>query len=274
MNRNATVVSKLLPPLLGLTLLLSDNKVYLPLVSNNINFKSGYTWSCLDSEHVKTLNMSWFHRWQIEPDVINCNGVEFIQHFSCETRPFNPPFWQNQYEALQELVDIKGDQSFYLLFLNEPDLTDQCYRTPQESALIYKRVLEIAPNAIIVGVQTSHFDYLNDWVWTKAWFNEISRLGLPSPHYGSIHNYNLEPLAQLDSYFQIEGVPDQVWVTEFGSSSHQLLTQMIDVYQNDPRVFRYAYFNPVYDPSGNFYDNLLIDEKDLTQLGYIWVSKH
>ncbi len=250
-------------------------KTYLPLVATiNPHKKSGYAWSCLEDSYHSLFNFTWYHRWQIEPDVTECNGVEFVQHFSCENRPFKPPFWQDQYKALAQLVAKMDGRSFNLLFLNEPDLADQCYRSPKESAIIYKRVLEIAPNATIIGPQPSHYDYLNDWQWLRGWVAEINKLGLPTPHHGSIHNYNLDPASQLESYFRLQGVSNSVWVTEFGSSSEQLLEQMIDVYKTDNRVIRYAYFNPIYDPSGNFYDNLLVNEREITQLGRTWVANH
>ena len=250
----------------------SDTKIFLPMVSVTPP-KVGYAYSEMSEENTRLLHMQWYHNWNMS---IAHSNIERVEHFSCEVRPY----WtfdddaRNQFTDLRRIVARFGDAPFYLIFLNEPDLNEQCSRTPSHAAQMYKKVIEIAPNAIIIGPQVSDQDYLNDWAWLKEFYRYLDRMNLPYPQIGAIHSYLEEPPNNIvESYFNLPFSTSKIWIAEFGATNPETLRNFLLYYQSDPRIERYSYFAPIHTKDWSRYE--LVDEDgNLNDMGRVWVELH
>lgn len=255
--------------------------LYLPIVMNGSYSNAGYAWPNIGATENSLLKVGWRQDWRITPGLLKNGNVEYVQHFSCDVRPYwtyNEDVTAHMFDLLRSHVEIIGvDTPFYLLFLNEPQHPGQCSRTPEQSAYMYREVLKIAPNAIIVGPQVSDWDYPN-WTWLREWYRQIDLLGLPHPEYAGIHSYRSDdPALLVNSQFSALaelGGTQKGWVTEFGNPNPEVIRQMILYYQSDPRIERYAYFTPHGLVDGTWDNLALFIDGELTETGQVWVELH
>jgi hypothetical protein len=110
-----------------------------------------------------------------------------------------------------------------------------------------KAARELCPGCIIVGPAVSHEDYRAGWKWLRAFYVEALRIGVTLPEVSAIHTYLPgDPARIVDSHFallaEFPGAATTAWVTEFATSSPAQARRMIDYYEADPRITRYAWF--------------------------------
>lgn len=269
------------------------HQLYLPLAANRVpycppprNPRKGLAWAYFDREIEPTpqfiqeaLCIGWYHTWII-PDTnpLEEYGVETYPVFWCDVYPSDAQGDEVRIDYKQDALQKLGpDYDGYLLFLNEPDLpAPQCDRTPREGAELYVWVKQNLPQAKLVGPMVSHVDALDGWRWLQAWRQEVIALtDTPPDLYAySIHDYTLGELSYvadtLHDLMTAWGDGDKsMWVTEFGSQSPQRIAQMIDFYNNDARIARFAGYTPLM-VDNDFHTNFRFfywDSAELTPLG-------
>lgn len=232
-------------------------ELFLPQVWTYPNFgpnetRIGLAYASINSRQpyeVAQLRADWFQVWTMGRTDYG-TGLERVQHLSCDRRVF----WEYGTAAVDQFEQahmiLGADFDGYLLFLNEPDLHIQCRTTPDQAAFMLRAVQDQFPNAIIVGPQPSHFDYWNNWVWMKEFYNWLDHYDIEPPDIAAIHNYVDDPqIAIVDSFFdnvlaQYPGAPMTVWVTEMGSGYYNVVQAMLVNCLEDRRIERCAYFTP------------------------------
>lgn len=267
----------------------TETFVYMPTIISSDVSKAGIAWawhSRRQDSDAEVLGIGWYYTYSVQ-----CNtaveGVQYIPMFWADRWPSNA-YYDSYYSDKFEQLDrcLPEDYADYLLFFNECDLpgTDttaivgQCGRTPLQAAYMYKKLVEMRPQAKLVGPAVSHRDYQNDWLWYREWLGYIDNWELPMPDVGAIHTYLLDepPERIVDSYFDmLLEFPDTAttaWVTEFATCKPDRLRIYLDYYNNDTRIERYSYFTIRGDNDPCFF--LMRDEVELTSVGLEWVDFH
>jgi hypothetical protein len=253
--------------------------LHLPLVAKP-EAKAGYAhaYQGLRPKEAAFFGVEWYYNYGLVGKPLD-NGAEFVPFFWCDRYPANKyPKASNYFDSFERT--FPDGYSGYMLFLNEPDLAGsdedgaQCGRTPLQGAYIYKGLLEVCPDCLIVGPVTSHLDYYANWRWQREFFATITKWNLPLPAMGAIHTYTQghDPTLIIDSYLAMLaefGGSGEAWVTEFGFCSADDVTRAIEVYEGDSRIRRYAYFTARgYTPDCiNWYDR----SGDLNPAGLGWL---
>lgn len=231
-------------------------KSYFPLVSNGdlsprpqrTLFGYGLDWkdSAYPDEWNRKLNAVWVHQWLIRPGVTELYGLEFVQHLYCNGK--------GSFDRLQQHVDM--GYAGYILFLNEPDMHDQCNITPAAGVDALVKARDICPSCLFIGAQVSHIDAAGGFQWLRAFYEEANRRGVRLPEYAGLHTYLPNPPYSgtyiLDTFYQlaedVNYTPQGIWFTEIGGDSVTAVAGMAQACTGDPLVQRCAYFSPVCDP--------------------------
>lgn len=277
----------LIPLLLLLRPAPATETVYLPLImspSAPIG-KAGVVWPDNANEDTAALlNADWWYDYNVRIDGPQIGNMQFVPYIWCDQWP--PHSYDNQTTYYFDVAAAHGmDEHYrgYLLFLNEPDLPGsdtggQCDMTPRQAAYLYKAIKRKYPHAILVGPSVSHRDYWRGWIWLREWYDLIIEMGLPPPEVAAIHTYLDEPPHLIvDSLFralaEYPGAPQTAWVTEFGHCDPAVAGAMIDAWQADARIERYAWFI-VQDWQWPECLNLLGRDGELTPVGDAWADRH
>jgi hypothetical protein len=236
-------------------------------------------YSNLSNAELERLGVGWYYDYALRYPFPKRGNVEYVPFLWCDIYPslaYGKPTIR-YFDALQKLP---ADYGGYLLFLNEPDLQGstidggQCERTPRQGAYMLKAARELCPGCIIVGPAVSHEDYRAGWKWLRAFCVEALRIGVTLPEVSAIHTYLPgDPARIVDSHFallaEFPGAATTAWVTEFATSSPAQARRMIDYYEADPRITRYAWFTA----AGWRDDMVLLDaERQTTPVGEAWVG--
>lgn len=221
----------------------TTHTIYFPIAYNQ-GHKAGIAWAYrgyAQPQDTAILNIEWYLNWAIQPATWTNNHVNY---FACTEWPYgsaDPKL--NYWDALNSYT--QPDYAGYLIFLNEPDLKGQCDTTPTEAVQILHVIRVLRPNAVIVGPNVSHMDYLQGWPWLRAFYNEAINQNVELPEIGGIHSYLNEPPGKIiNSFFNLPYTPETAWVTEFGNCNPDITEQMLQTYLIDPRITRYAYYAP------------------------------
>jgi len=174
----------------------------------------------------------------------------------------------------QGIANLGYDYDGPLMFLNEPELASQCDMTPAEAAAFYEQARDTFPLAHFVGPNISS----DGLPWLAEWYDLIIADGLPLPETAAIHSYlDEEPHLLIDRLFAVlddyPGAAGKVWVSEFGNCNPEQAQNMIESYQSDTRVERYAWFT-VRNWDTPDCLNLLDGNDELTAVGEVWKGSH
>jgi O-glycosyl hydrolase len=179
----------------------------------------------------------------------------------------------------------------YLLALNEPNLTDQANRTPQQAAsdwLKYEQVVnELAAQGrtiYLVGPQMNWgtlSGYSDPVVWLDSFYVAFNRINGREPKidYLAFHWYDYGLASQLD---RLKKYGKKIWITEMANWNSQInsyekqaaqMREMVNICETRPDVFRYAWFIG----RGNLPDNkftylLNSSPGQLNELGKLYIS--
>ena len=258
----------------------TTHKLYFPTIKTDVecNPKAGIAWAGGENPtDVETLCVTWKHEWGIQRQ--GNDSIEYVNHIACPVYPFmayGETVTLDYFDAMEN--KLGRDFNGYLLFLNEPDRKDQCYMSPYRAVFFYRAVREQYPNAIISMPQVSHFDYLNDWVWLREFYDILETKNIPYPDFATIHTYVKEdPNLIVDSMYSFlheRGLSkDKVWITEFGTNDPVIMREMLTLYQADNRIDRYAYYTVRYNENDwDLFRCKTCDE--LTPVGEVWVEFH
>ncbi|MBK8987394.1 MAG: hypothetical protein IPM39_15175 [Chloroflexi bacterium] len=223
----------------------------------------------------------WYNYGLNTPGRTLDNGAIYVPMFWCDKYPaLKYPTQVDYFQLLRH--NLPPGYTGPLLFLNEPDLAGrdvdmgQCDRTPRQAAYIYKGILELCPGCRLIGPAVSHEDYLADWPWMRAWYDEIYKLKLRPPDTAAIHTYlNEPPHLIINSLFDLlaayPGAPTTAWITEFASCNPSQAARMIAYYERSDRVEKYFWFTGRGWPDACI--NLLSDDGRLTAAGEVYSGR-
>lgn len=267
------------------------SSVYFPLVRSNYKAaKAGFAWAEYGTRQphdAEYLGATWFLVWSpIDPHQgRQRTGIESVTYAPCPTGGYQAYGDAVKWDAFDRLDKYLGrNWSGPILFLNEPDLPDQCNLNPIRAAKFYAQLRKQYAKAILIGPAVSDGDYVKGWPWMKGFYDELERMKVKMPDHSAIHSYVRwqHPQVLVDSHFdmlaQYSGAPTTAWVTEFAACGRpDRLAQMIDTYQNDERILRYAYFGPrIFDVPDWYCMSLFVSPTtyELTDAGVVWTSRH
>lgn len=180
----------------------------------------------------------------------------------------------------------------YLLVMNEPNLTDQANRTPQQAAvdwLVYEQVIvdlaaegreiKLVGPAMNWGTLSGYADPI---VWLDAFYDAYRAANNgndPLIDYLAFHWYDYGLEAQLN---RLQKYGKQIWITELANwnaniTSYALhaeqMQQMVAICEARPDVFRYAWFIGRGSFPDNHYTYLFNPTPgELTALGELYIS--
>ncbi|MBK8492993.1 MAG: carbohydrate-binding protein [Saprospirales bacterium] len=246
--------------------------------------KKGVAYGYHSQEDMAVLSegISWWYNWYHQPDA----GIfDTYQSLNVE---FVPMTWNGGFNetALRSYLDDHPDVH-YLLGFNEPNFVSQANMTPQQAAAIWPTLESIAEDyqLELVAPAVNYCDVCVDipgttndndpTAWLDAFFAECPDCKVD---YIAIHWYACD-VGALDWYvglFEKYGLP--IWITELAcwENNPSLNTQMgymigaLDLMEQDPRVFRYAWFS---SRSNGPFNSLLENESGvLTPLGELYVN--
>ncbi len=214
--------------------------------------KRGVSGDLIDNADCITVDnyLTWFYNWANTPmaSVIGTsqNYIEFC-----------PMLWNGSWNAAALNAYLSAHPEVkYLLAFNEPNFNVQANMTPAAAAAIWPSVQAIATayNLKIVSPAVGYcsgtclpgYNNMDGTKWLDDFFLacptcQVDYIGIhiyDTWHYGFTGNLNL---------YKKYGKP--IWVTEFdraGAATYtqhaQLMVDVIDYMEQDPMVFRYAWF--------------------------------
>ncbi|MGD8176306.1 glycosyl hydrolase [Marinimicrobium sp. ARAG 43.8] len=227
--------------------------------------------------------ISWWYNWSHKPDVM----IEDVyQNYGVE---FAPMAWNGGFDdqAMREYL-LDHPEVQYLLAFNEPNFLDQANMTPSQAVAEWPRLEAIADefDLEIVSVAMNYCGNCNSEGGT-TYYDPIDYLD---------DFFDLCPDCQVDAisihaYMQdaggVEWYVDRfkkynkpIWMTEFShwedfttqEDQKRFLVQVVDAFENDPDLERYAWFTGRRDghPFNGLFDNR--QSGVLTELGSIYVN--
>lgn len=219
--------------------------------------------------------VGWWYNWAASPN------AEVASVYAEAGTEYVPMIWGSAFDVDDATASIPSDAK-YLLGFNEPNFGSQASIPADEAAALWPKLeaiadargLElVAPAVNFCGGDcnaTSPFDYL------QSFFDACDgcRVDFIAAHWYACDRSALSwYLGELESF----GKP--IWLTEFAcldgddTSTTQQATYMadaLDLLENDPQVFRYAWFTGRYDSVPSI--NLLGEDGELTELGRQYVD--
>jgi len=231
--------------------------------------------------------VSWWYDWSDAP-----HGGTVDDLRSRYSMDFVPMLWNQNFDDAQiTQMLLAHPQIRYLLAVNEPNLTDQANRTPQQAAELWPRIEKIAQDTAvkIVGPQMTWGTmpgYSDPVVWMDAFvaaYRAANGGRDPGFDYLGFHWYDYGLAAQLDRLAKY-GKP--FWVTEManwhqGDGSAAIdtvekqmtqMTEMVALCEARADVFRYAWFTGRWADEATRHTSLLGADGQLTALGQHYLS--
>ncbi len=222
--------------------------------------KRGLAYNLTNAADLDTLKrgVSWWYNW----NYYTTAPVNYNKDYQME---FIPMLWGGNTSA----SDMTAVKSFilnhpeikYLLVMNEPNLTDQANRTPEQAAadwLKYEQVIsELAAQqrtVYLVGPAMTWGtmpNYSDPVVWLDAFYAAYKNANgnrPPKIDYLAFHWYDYGLAAQLD---RLQKYGKQIWITEMANWNPQINTyqkqaaqmvEMVNICETRTDVFRYAWF--------------------------------
>ena len=254
------------------------------------SFKRGLSYDLKYAADLDTLKsgVSWWYNWYFKTDA----PVGYYDDYDME---FIPMLWGSNPSA----AALSQARSFildhpeveYLLVMNEPNLTDQANRTPEQAVtdwLVYEqfvfdlenegRPLKLVGPAMNWGTLANYSDPV---VWLDAFYEAYRSAEGREPRidYLAFHWYDYGLASQLD---RLQKYEKQIWITEMAnwnanidSYAAQLIqmSQMVALCENRDDVFRYAWFIGRGGLPDNHYTYLFDTEPgELNQLGEAYIN--
>ncbi len=271
----------------------ASNDISTPSPVINKSFKRGIAFSMVSPNDFAALSkgVSWWYNWstnydpRVQSNYYQTYGMDFV-----------PMLWggstsNSDITAVENLI-LAHSEIKYLLVMNEPNLTDQANRTPQEAAvdwLKYEKVVSdlaakgrtiyIVGPAITWGTMANYSDPI---VWLDSFYVAYKTANngrLPEIDYLAFHWYDYGLSSQLD---RLDKYNKKIWVTEMANWNSQInsyamqeaqMTDMVNTCETRSDVFRYAWFYG----RGNFPDNhytylFTANDGELSVLGKLYIS--
>lgn len=231
--------------------------------------------------------VSWWYNWYFKTDA----NENYYSDYHME---FIPMLWGGNTSD----TDITKVKSFigahpeikYLLVMNEPNLTDQANRTPQQAAndwLKYEKIVSdlaaqnrtiyLVGPAITWGTMANYSDPI---IWLDAFYEAYKSTNggrEPKIDYLAFHWYDYGLSSQLD---RLQKYGKQIWVTEMANWNSQItsyqkqaeqMKEMVAICESRDDVYRYAWF--IGRGAENKYTNLFnANSGELNDLGKYYLT--
>lgn len=232
--------------------------------------------------------VSWWYNWHYTTSAPS----GYVDDYQME---FIPMLWGRNGSA-----DFTATKSFilahpevdYLLVMNEPNLTDQANRTPEQAAadwLLYEqliselasdgRTVKLVGPAITWGTMPDYSDPVD---WLDAFYSAYRNANGnrdPQIDYLAFHWYDYGLESQLD---RLSKYGKQIWITEMANWNPQIdsyakqisqMTQMVSLCESRSDVFRYAWFiGRGSSPDNHFTYLFTATPGEFTDLGLVYVN--
>lgn len=222
--------------------------------------KRGLAYNLTDAPDLDTLKsgVSWWYNWYYTTTA----PADYYKDYQME---FIPMLWggntsTNDMTAVKNFI-LNHPEVKYLLVMNEPNLTNQANRTPEQAAVDWlkyeqviselaaqNRTIELVGPAITWGTMTNYSDPV---VWLDAFYNAYKTANEGRPpkiDYLAFHWYDYGLAAQLD---RLQKYGKKIWVTEMANWNPQInsyqkqaaqMVDMVNICETRADVFRYAWF--------------------------------
>lgn len=222
--------------------------------------KRGLAYNLTNSADLDTLRsgVSWWYNWYYTTTAPS-------NYFDDYQMEFIPMLWGSNTSN----SDITAVKSFilnhpevkYLLVMNEPNLTDQANRTPEQAAVDWlkyeqvvsdlaaqQRTVYLVGPAMTWGTMPNYSDPV---VWLDAFYAAYKNANgnrTPKIDYLAFHWYDYGLAGQLD---RLQKYGKQIWVTEMANWNPQInsyqkqaaqMVDMVNICETRADVFRYAWF--------------------------------
>lgn len=199
--------------------------------------------------------VSWFYNWANLPPTTDINPP--YGDFQQLGMDFIPMCWNKSY-SLENISNYLSShpETKYLLGYNEPNFTDQAHLTPTEAAEDWPRIQQFAKEhglkLVSPAVNWSGWAEYND---PCKWLDEFFAL-LPDKGAGidyiACHFYVPGVASIKDNIARMKKYGKPIWLTEFcaatgditndASTQMKYMTEVVQYLEQDPDVFRYAWF--------------------------------
>jgi hypothetical protein len=253
--------------------------------------KRGLAYNLTNAADFDTLKngVSWWYNWSYSTSApsgyYNNYDMEFI-----------PMLWggntsTNDMTVVKSFI-LNHPEIKYLLVMNEPNLTDQANRTPEQAAadwLKYEQVVSdlaaqgrtvyIVGPAMTWGTMPNYSDPV---VWLDAFYNAYKTANggrAPKIDYLAFHWYDYGLASQLD---RLQKYGKKIWVTEMANWNSQInsyqkqaaqMADMVNICETRTDVFRYAWFIGRGTYPDSKYSYLFNPTPgDLNELGKLYIS--
>lgn len=221
--------------------------------------------------------ISWDYNWGNTPtndaaDWFDANNVEFC-----------PMCWNGNYSKDKIRAYVAAHPSTkYLLAFNEPNLTDQANMVPSKAAELWPDVVALAKELNLKLVSPAmNYGTLAGYSDPIKWLDEFFKqpgVSIDDIDAISIHCYMGSASALISYVERFKKYEKPIWMTEFcawenlSSVDGQMtyMCQVLNYFEQEPSVERYAWFIPRYKKPGDYpYMQLLTNgsSPELTELG-------
>lgn len=231
--------------------------------------------------------LGWWYNWATAPEagaasVYQGLGVEYV-----------PTQWGRNLGSgtvtADQLAALIPDGAKYLLGFNEPNFRSQANLTPTQAAALWPVLQEVArrKNLKLVSpalnycgdcVSENGVTYYSPTQYLDAFFAACPNCQVD---YIAVHTYVCEEQYLRQKVAEMKKYNKPIWLTEFAcgdapaaqitlAAQKKYLTDAVNYLENDPAVFRYAWFSGRNNEIPNI--NLLGASGQLTELGQLYVS--
>jgi hypothetical protein len=241
------------------------------------SFKRGVGYNTLLTGDLQALSpgLSWAYNWghsgSGNQTAFNTYGVDFV-----------PMAWNAINQTTARALLTANPQIKYILGFNEPNFKDQANLTPTVAAARWAALEQIADefNLTIVGPALNYSPdapYQDPIKWYDDFFQACVGCRVDNI---SVHFYMSSASAIKSNVEKFKKYGKPIWVTEFcawdanttAASQERFMFETLDYLENDPDVYRYAWFKERGWNGGHPYMQLLSRNQEgvLLPLGEIF----
>ena len=254
--------------------------------------KRGVCENHMSAEDFKALapGVSWYYNWNYTTDDVPPDGVHM---------DYYPQVWGHDSDIDGLATFLSTHKARFVLALNEPNLKDQAFITPEAAADFYKKVKVIAdkygipvvgPNMSLGSpangsitamdpIDNKQVTYTFMIPYLKAFYHFMGDVPIPAAVFHTYGNIGELKWATGEMYKQFQ---KPVWVTEFAwwnapspVESVKYLIKATDFFERTPYVAGYSFFK---ERASNNSTNISLLKPapappgELTPLGKVYVS--
>lgn len=252
--------------------------------------KRGIAYNLTDAADLDTLSnyLSWWYNWGLKTNA----PADYNTKYNME---YIPMLWGGNTSSTDKMMVksfiMSHPEIKYLLVMNEPNLTDQANRTPEQAAadwLNYEEVVydleKQGRTVYLVGPQMNWgtmTGYSDPVAWLDAFYNAYKTRNAKEPKidYLAFHWYDYGLSSQLD---RLKKYGKKIWITEMANwnkniSSYEKqkeqMTEMVSICESRDDVFRYAWFIGRGAGPDDHYTRLFTNNSgELSTLGKFYIS--